>query len=632
MTSLYQLEVFRIPAVLLSIVFLAFGLAATAGAQILLPEEVVRFADVVLYNGKVLTVDRDDVNFSVQQAVAIRDGKFLAVGDSDRILSMAGPSTRKIDLQGKTVVPGFVNSGSGAFASGDWSKTTQVGSQIVLESDSEEGAPSLQQITASIRSLAARAKPGDLIYFAAPDAYPAELRAWTFRDLDNVVNNNPVAIVMGGSNVVANSAMMQLGFRKGLSEEMFCVIKDKSGKPTGQFCQKAAGFILSQLRPWPDRQTLESMVERFRKRLSVRSGVGITSQIGWSTALDFLVAQSLYRKNDLPMRLFMTLDLRTDPNLDSLLKRVGNIVDFSLGDRVQIVGANIRGMDTSPDSPDNILSDAPRGKVASVPDLPGDPKRMGENQMASTTWTGKTWEELTPEERRQTEWGTIMDAAKLGWNFVAVHNQGARAREIFLEIFEAADGQENVLLPRFHPQALDRNVQWNTKVIDRAGQLKDRLRFGLNNMLFDPRRRRELLVEQWGERLSSMQPAKDLFERGVRIHLELGENRTRMPLAVIQQVVTRKDQNGKVWGAQQAIDRKTALLLCTRRAADFIDRTQTIGSIEPGKLADLVVLGGDFLAVPDDEIASIPIEMTMVGGTVVHEGGSPKPASVRNPR
>jgi Amidohydrolase family len=332
------------------------------------------------------------------------------------------------------------------------------------------------------------------------------------------------------------------------------------------------------------------------------------------------------------MRLFMTVDLRTDPHLDSLLKRVGNIVDFSLGDRVQIVGANIRGMDTSPDSPDNILSDAPRGKVASIADLPGDPKRMGENQMVSTTWTGKTWEELTVEEKRQTEWGTIMDAAKLGWNFVAVHNQGARAREIFLEIFEAADGQENVLLPRFHPQALDRNVQWNPKVIDRAGQLKDRLRFGLNNVLFDPRRRRELLVEQWGERLPTMQPAKDLFDKEVRIHLELGENRTRMPLAVIQQVVTRKDQNGKVWGAQQAIDRKTALLLSTRRAADFIDRTQTIGSIEPGKLADLVILGGDFLAVPDDQIASIPVEMTMVGGTVVYERGSPKPASVQNPK
>jgi predicted amidohydrolase YtcJ len=600
-------------------IFLVYSFAAPAGGQVLLPEEVVRFADVILYNGKVLTVDRDGPEFEIAEAVAIRDGKFLAVGDSTRIQRMAGPQTRKIDLQGKTVVPGFVNSGSNAFAAGDWSKTTQVGSQIVQESESEGGPPSMQNIVASIRSLAARAQPGDLIYFAAPDAYPAELRAWTFRDLDNVVSGNPMAIVMGGSNVVANSAMMKLAFSNGLSRESFCVIKDNGGNPTGQFCQKAAGFILGELRPWPDRQTLESMTERFKKRLAVRSRVGITSQIGWSTALDFLIAQSLYRKNELTSRLYMTVDLRTDAQLDSLLKRIGNIVDFALGDRVHIVGANIRGMDTSPDSPDNILSDAPRRRVATISDLPGDPKRMGENQMVSTTWTGKTWEGLTPEERRQTEWGTIMEAGRLGWNFVAVHNQGARARETFLEIFEASDGQPDILLPRFHPQALDRNVQWNSELIARAAQLKDRFRFGLNNVFFDPRPRRDLLVEQWGERVHSMQPAKDLLDARVPIHLEMGENRTRMPLAVIEQVVTRKDEKGTVWGAQQAIDRKTALLLCTRRAANFIDRSQTIGSIEQGKLADLVVLGGDFLAVPDDQIAAIPVEMTMIGGAVVYE-------------
>lgn len=103
----------------------------------------------------------------------------------------------------------------------------------------------------------------------------------------------------------------------------------------------------------------------------------------------------------------------------------------------------------------------------------------------------------------------------------------------------------------------------------------------------------------------------------------MGESRTRTPLAVIQQVVTRKDEKGGVWGAQQGIDRKTALLLCTRWAAKFVDRVQVIGSIEPGKLADLAILSGDFLGVPDDQIASIPVEMTMVGGAIVYERGKP---------
>ena len=69
-----------------------------------LPTEVLAYADWVLYNGKVLTADDQ---FTIAQAVAVRDGKILAVGETARILKMAGPNTKKVDLQGKTVTPGY---------------------------------------------------------------------------------------------------------------------------------------------------------------------------------------------------------------------------------------------------------------------------------------------------------------------------------------------------------------------------------------------------------------------------------------------------------------------------------------------------------------------------------------------
>ena len=69
-----------------------------------LPTEVVAYADWVLYNGMVLTADDQ---FTIAQAVAVRDGKILAVGETARILKMAGPNTKKVDLQGKTVTPGY---------------------------------------------------------------------------------------------------------------------------------------------------------------------------------------------------------------------------------------------------------------------------------------------------------------------------------------------------------------------------------------------------------------------------------------------------------------------------------------------------------------------------------------------
>ena len=70
-----------------------------------LPSEVIHYADIVFYNGKVLTVDE---GFTIREAVAIRDGKFLAVGDSRAIEAMAGPQTRKVDLDGRSVIPGLI--------------------------------------------------------------------------------------------------------------------------------------------------------------------------------------------------------------------------------------------------------------------------------------------------------------------------------------------------------------------------------------------------------------------------------------------------------------------------------------------------------------------------------------------
>ena len=74
-----------------------------------LPPEVLRYADLVLYNGIVLTMNQDKPPIEVAEAVAVRDGRILAVGERDRILSMAGPETRQVDLGGKTLIPGFID-------------------------------------------------------------------------------------------------------------------------------------------------------------------------------------------------------------------------------------------------------------------------------------------------------------------------------------------------------------------------------------------------------------------------------------------------------------------------------------------------------------------------------------------
>ena len=625
--------------VLWSVLFCAGLGPGQANAQSQYPEQILRFAEVVLYNGKILTMDRDDTNFSIQEAVAVRDRKILAVGDSQSMLAMAGPKTKKMDLQGRTVIPGAISSDSdNIFPGGDWTKTTQIGSHLVASgkvlewgSGSDEDATkgnslaglTAQQLAGNIKTVAAMAKPGEPIFIRATKTYPPEVKQWTFKDLDKIVPNNPLVVSIAGTAVLANSAMMKLAFASGLSKDLFCVIKDSNGQPTGQFCQKAAGFLMTEMRPWPDLESLDGIMRTFRKLTAEMNGVGVTSLIGHASAVDFIIAENLFHRNDLRMRMFMSVDLRTNPYIQSFLKHIGNIVDFSLGDMVQIVGGHIGPLDEGPNVPDNILTHAPRMVIPEIPALQGDTEHTGENQWASTTWTHRRWEDMTLPEKMQTEWGTVMEARKLGWNFAGMHNMGSKASQIMLETFAAADQQKDGLLPLYRPEALDHNVNWSPQSIELAGKYKDSVRFGLQNTIFDQREakglRGEVMAAQWGELMHSMQPVKDLVDKGVPVHLEMGDPWKRAPMRLIQQYVTRKDDQGRVWGARQAVDRKTALLMATRWAARFVNQDRSLGSIEPGKLADLVVLDGDFLSVPEDKIATLRVVMTMLGGETVYE-------------
>ena len=91
------------------LLFLCLCAAASSGwaqSTASLPPEVLAYADMVFYHGQILTVDEQ---FTIAEAVAVRDGKFLAVGDNQRILAMAGPKTRRVDLEDRTVVPGFMD-------------------------------------------------------------------------------------------------------------------------------------------------------------------------------------------------------------------------------------------------------------------------------------------------------------------------------------------------------------------------------------------------------------------------------------------------------------------------------------------------------------------------------------------
>ena len=101
--------------------------------------------------------------------------------------------------------------------------------------------------------------------------------------------------------------------------------------------------------------------------------------------------------------------------------------------------------------------------------------------------------------------------------------------------------------------------------------------------------------------------------------MEAPGNIDQPPLWHIEKFVTRKDENGRVWNEGQKITRKEALYMSTNWAAYYTADEKILGPIEPGKLADLVVIDGDYLTVAEDQIGEMPIALTIVDGRIVFE-------------
>ncbi len=125
----------------------------------------------------------------------------------------------------------------------------------------------------------------------------------------------------------------------------------------------------------------------------------------------------------------------------------------------------------------------------------------------------------------------------------------------------------------------------------------------------------------YGERIANewLQPVASIINAGMRVTYGADTHGDRArPMFGLEFLVTRRNHRGMIYGPQEAIDRKTALLMMTRWAAEYIEREQELGSIEAGKIADLVILDKNPLdpAVQDEQLSDIRVLMTLVGGKI----------------
>src|SRR5262245_19368609 len=214
-------------------------------------------ADLILTNGKIVTVDS---SFSVAQAVAIRNGKFTAVGTDEAVRKTAGPSTQVIDLRGRTVIPGLMDGHLHNAGGGPGVDLSNV--------------RTIAELLAAVEARVKASKPGDLVV-SNSDWHEAQLREKRLphrRELDKIAPDNPVVLVRGGHEFIVNSAAMA----------RWNISKATKGPPGGEIGHDADGELNGELvdtarglvkLPPPPKLTEEEIL----RQMKLLNAAGLTS-------------------------------------------------------------------------------------------------------------------------------------------------------------------------------------------------------------------------------------------------------------------------------------------------------------------------------------------------------------------
>ena len=560
-------------ALLVLALFCLGMVSAWAQSPANLPAEVVAYADLVFYNGQILTGDE---SFTIVEAVAIRDGKFLARGNNDRILSMAGPRTRRIDLEGQSVVPGFIDTHLHSAFLGNIAKR------------GTDGRVEFEDVTSGLeelRELVSQYPAGKQLYLAGP-SNRALLLEVTLAQLDAAAPNNPISISCPNNQNVVNSLLLAR-----IPADTPGILKDENGNPTGQLRGGAAGIIKYEMMPWPD---VDEMVEAQKLELERYVVQGLTTIEGRGQGLTISVFRDLRTRGELVPRIRLSFEfLRENGSPEAYLKRLGNLTDF--GDNMlKFFGATVQVVDGSGGA---YTADFPKIRVAES--SPYD--RFGQNK----------WEEtgdVATSDRRN-----ILLANRYGWTITSMHSQGDQSNDELLKVYEEAH-QENPLNGRHF--AIDHGDMWRPRHLDLLKEMEV-----IPSVFTFPISRSEGYLESYGaDALHQMLPVKSLIEAGIYPAAEADTRPPNSaPLFQMKNFITRKDPNGRVWNPDEKISRQQALHMYGLWAARYTGEEDILGSIENGKLADLVVLGGDFLTFPEDELDKLRVLMTVIDGKVAYE-------------
>ena len=575
----------------------AFVLLAAGAAP---AEDTCTDAELILRGGKIVTMDAAG---RIAQALAVRDGRILAVGSDDEINRCAGAHTEVIDLAGRTVLPGLIDVHTHAL---DWAKS-------ILRGELDLRYPAVRAIGDIVRlvgeRVAATPEGAWVIGSGWDDAQLAERRYPTRRDLDAVSPRHPVYLVhISGHLAAANSAALaRAGITRETPEPAGGVIeRDAAGEPTGIVKDTAMALVARHLPADPPDLALRAAKLVSEKALEV--GLTTIHDIYLSPD-DMRAYQEARRRGWLKVRVQMVPGVGSLKDAEEVI-RMG--VHTGFGDEQLKLGAV------------KVFADGGMGaRTIAIypPGVAGEPAAAGRPR--HSTLAGR------PENVGLLIWKTeeLQQAHRLlaaaGWQ-ITTHAIGDRAMDQVLDSYAATIKALNLDAPRFriaHGGLSTPAIQKRLRALGVLVETNPAFVYWIGSWF-----------EKYGpERVRWAYPGKSYVENGI---IAAGASDVGVtPLSpwwgIWAAVVRREMRSGKVLAPEERLTVLEALRLYTRNAGYLGFEEAVKGSLEPGQLADFIVVDRDVLAVPPDQLKDVRVLMTFLSGHLAFERPQPTAFTTR---
>ncbi|MBI3504218.1 MAG: amidohydrolase [Proteobacteria bacterium] len=523
--------------------------------------------ELILVNGDLLT---QDSTMPRAQALAIANGRILAVGTNADMRALSGPGSRIVDLGGKVVIPGVIDAHN---------HPAYAGIRHLFEVDCD--LRSIGAIQAALRERAAKTPAGEWIRgFKYDDTKTAERRFLTRADLDAVSTTHPIYVEhRGGHTAYVNSLAYDRAHvtettpdPKGGRFE-----RDAAGKLNGRVAEEAAGVIGAADKHVYTRTDYQRGVAEISRRLAA---AGITSATEAQGGPDELRGfQDARDAGQLHTRMYCHINYRYLDEMNAAGVRTG------FGDGWVRVGAIKNVCDGSISERTARLSEPYVGRPNDYGILVAD---------------------------ADTLWPIFKKAHAAGWQ-LGTHTNGDVAIDLVATLYERLQKEMPRRDPRYRFEHCSVLTPQLIKRIKALGAIPTPF---ASYVYFHG----EKMAEYGAARLERMFPMRWFLDAG--IPATMGSDYPPgpfEPMMALTSMITRTDIRGTTWGASQRITFEEALKVLTVNGAYASYEEKVKGSLEAGKYADLVVLATDPRTVPASEIVNVKIERTMAGGRWVYE-------------